>query len=130
MARLIGRLAQNAAVHVGFAFLMMGSWAYYANSAHPMPKPLLAGLVQGALSGTITYALKRTLDALRRRVTHGRGWWLPPLIALSASLCLLIGAHLVAGTPEVLPTISVPFSVASLYAITYNFLMWRKEEAP
>ena len=43
----------------------MGGWAFYANSGHPMPKPLLAGLVQGALSGAITYALKRTLDALR-----------------------------------------------------------------
>ncbi len=109
------------------AFLAMGGWALYANSAHPMPKPILAGLVQGALSGAITYALKRTLDALRVRMTRRLGWWLPPVITLSCSLCLLFGAHWVAGTPEILRTISVPYSVAALYAITYNFLMWRTE---
>lgn len=123
---MIARLAQNAGVHVLVAFLLMGSWAVYANAAHPSPKPLLAGLVQGALSGAITYALKRTLDALRARVVRRLGWWLPPLIALGCSLCLLIAAHVMAGTPEVWRTISVPFSVASLYAITYNFLMWKR----
>lgn len=104
----------------------MGGWAVYANSSHPMPKPLLAGLVQGALSGAITYILKRALDGLRVKVAYGLGWWLPPLIALICSLCLLLSAHWVAGTPEILRTISVPYSVASLYAISYNFLMWRR----
>ncbi|WP_299847576.1 hypothetical protein [uncultured Roseovarius sp.] len=127
MARLIARLAQNTGVHVAVGFLAMGSWAVYANSAHPMPKPLLAGLVQGALSGAITYALKRSLDGLRARMARGLGWWLPPLIALALSLCLLVGAHFLAGTPEIARTISVPYSVACLYAVTYNFLMWRRD---
>lgn len=105
----------------------MGGWAIYANSGHPMPKPLLAGLIQGTLSGAITYALKRTLDGLRAAMSRSLGWWLPPVIALACSLCLLIGAHWLAGTPEILRTISVPYSVASLYAITYNFLMWRND---
>jgi len=124
---VIAKLAGMAVVHVAVAFLLMGSWALYANWGHPMPKPVLAALVQGALSGAITYALKRTLDALRTRVSHDKGWWLPPLIACTGSLCLLIGAHWVASTPEILRTISVPFSVASLYAITYNLIMWRRQ---
>ena len=127
MARLIRRLAQHPAVHVGVGFLAMGGWAFYANSAHPWPKPMLAGLVQGALSGAITYALKRALDALRGRVAQGQGWWLPPLVALGCSLCLLVSAHWLAATPEILRTISVPYAVASTYAVTYNFLMWRSE---
>ena len=126
---MIGRLAQNSAVHVLVAFALMGSWAVHANWGHPMPKPVLAGLVQGALSGAITYALKRGLDGLRGRMRRDRGWWLPPVAACSVSLCLLAGAHLAAGTPEVLKTISVPFTVASLYAATYNVLMWTKEGA-
>lgn len=126
MARLIAKLAQNAAVHVAVGFVAMGSWAIYANSAHPMPKPLLAGLVQGALSGAITYVLKRALDAIRTGLPRSFGWWLPPVAALACSFCLLVGTHWLAGTPEILRTISVPFSVASLYAITYNFLMWRR----
>ncbi len=104
----------------------MGGWAFYANSTHPMPKPLLAGLVQGTLSGVITYALKRSLDRLRSGMTRRLGWWLPPLIALAVSLGLLVGMHYLAGTPEITRTISVPYSVASLYAFVYNFLMWRK----
>lgn len=124
---MISRLAQSPAVHVAVGFLAMGGWAFYANVAHPMPKPVLAGLIQGALSGAITYVLKRSLDRLRARMARGRGWWLPPVIALACSLSLLLGAHWLAGTPEILRTISVPFSVASLYAIIYNFLMWRSE---
>jgi uncharacterized transporter YbjL len=123
---MIARLAQSGLVHVLFAFLMMGSWAVYANWNHPMPKPLIAGLLQGALSGAITYALKRTLDFLRGRMAHSKGWWLPPMIALSVSFCLLVTAHLAAGTPELFRTISLPFSVASLYALSYNFIMWRR----
>ena len=123
---MIARLAQSGLVHVLFAFVMMGSWAVYANWSHPMPKPLIAGVLQGALSGAITFALKRSLDYLRGHVARAVGWWLPPLIALSLSFCLLVAAHLIAGTPEVARTISLPFSVASLYALGYNFLMWRR----
>ena len=123
---MIARLAQSGLVHVLFAFVMMGSWAVYANWGHPMPKPLIAGILQGALSGAITFALKRSLDYLRGHVARAVGWWLPPLIALSISFCLLVTAHLIAGTPEVARTISLPFSVASLYALGYNFLMWRR----
>ena len=123
---MIARLAQNGLVHVLFAFGVMGSWAAYANWSHPMPGPLIAGVLQGALSGAITLALKRTLDFLRGRMARAVGWWLPPLIALSISFCLLVTAHLIAGTPEVARTISLPFSVASLYALSYNFLMWRR----
>ncbi len=130
MARLTGGLAQNSFVHVAFAFLMMGGWAFYANAQHPSPGPIIAGLVQGTLSGGITLALKRTLDALRARIAHRHGWWGPPLIALGGSLCLLITAHLLAGTPEVFRTIIVPYSVSVLYAVTYNFIIWHKGETP
>lgn len=116
----------SSALHVGVAFLAMGSWAVFANSDYPMPKPLLAGLVQGVLSGAITFVLKQALDGLRARMGRGRGWWLPPLIALGFSLCLLVSVHWLAATPEILRTICVPFTVATIYAVSYNFLMWRK----
>jgi hypothetical protein len=32
----------------------MGGWAAFANRAHLMPAPLYAGLLQGAISATIT----------------------------------------------------------------------------
>ncbi len=118
-------------VHVGFAFLVMGSWAVFANHTHPMPEPLLAGLVQGSLSGTITLVMKKALEALSRtffakRMIKG-ALVLPPLIVCSLSLCVLIGAHVVAGTPELAATIALPFSVAFSYACLYAYTLWRTE---
>lgn len=42
--------AGGSARHMALAFVAMGGWAALANRAHPMPDPLIAGLVQGALS--------------------------------------------------------------------------------
>jgi len=113
-------------VHMAVGCVAMGSWAAYANAAHPMPKPAIAGMLQGVLSGGITFALKSALDRLRAKTACRVGWWLPPLIACILSLAMLLVAHLLAGTPEVLRTIVLPFSVATLYAVTYNFIMWKK----
>ena len=63
---MAGRPAENSLVHMGIAFLAMGGWAAFANRAHPMPEPLVAGLVQGALSAAITLVLKRMVEALGR----------------------------------------------------------------
>lgn len=124
---MIPALARHTGLHVATAFVLMGSWALFANWEHPMPKPLIAAVVQGALSGAITFGLKRCLDALRARMRGATGAWLPPLLTLSVSLTVLITAHLLASTPDVAQTIAVPFSVASLYAVAYNFLNWRNE---
>ncbi len=113
-------------MHVAFAFVMMGCWALYANWGYEWPKPVKAALVQGALSGAITFGMKSLLDWLRRKVSAKQGWWLPPLITLAGSLSVLVGAHIAFGTPEIVRTIAVPFSVATTYAVTYNFAMWKK----
>lgn len=67
MSTPFARVARSSAVHVAFAFIGMGSWAVFANHAHAMPAPLLAGLVQGGLSGAITLFLKRLVEALAAR---------------------------------------------------------------
>ena len=126
---MIGRLASAAWVHVLVAFVLMGSWAFYANYGHPMPKPLIAAVLQGSLSGAITFGLKTALDCLRERLSAGFAAWVPPVITCSVPLCVLVGAHSIAGTPEVLKTIAVPFSVASIYAVTYNLIMYRKGQS-
>jgi len=41
----LARLMRSSVVHVAFAFVAMGSWAAFANRAHPMPAPLHAGLL-------------------------------------------------------------------------------------
>ncbi len=119
-------ILQSSVTHVLFAFCAMGSWGLYANWGHPMPKPVYAGLVQGMMSAMITYFLKRTIEALQKRFHGPSALWLPPLIAASAGLAMLVSVHILAGTPEVLKTIALPFSVAATYAAIYNFIVYKQ----
>ncbi len=128
---LFKTIMNSAFVHVGFAFLAMGSWAVFANRAHPMPEPLIAGLVQGTLSGTITLVMKKALEALSKKFFAKQmikgALFLPPLIVCSVSLLVLVCAHLAAGTPEVAATIALPFSVAFSYACLYDYNLWHAQ---
>lgn len=117
--------ARNSGVHMAMAFVAMGSWAAFANLAHPMPRPLIAGLVQGTLSALITLFLKRMIEALSARLPGSAGYWVPPVVAIAASLSLLSSIHWLAGTPEILRTIIVPLSVTAVYATTYNLALRR-----
>jgi mannose/fructose/N-acetylgalactosamine-specific phosphotransferase system component IIC len=49
----------------------------------------------------------------------------PPFVTATAIATILVTAHTLAGTPEVLATIAVPFTVSTTYAILYNLRLWR-----
>lgn len=119
------KLASHAAVHMAVAFVLMGSWAAFANNDYPMPRPLIAALVQGTLSALITLFLKRMLEALSRRYAGNTGLWLPPLAAFFSSLLLLSGIHWLAGTPEIARTLLAPLSVTTIYAVLYTAALRR-----
>jgi len=106
----------------------MGSWAVFANRTHPMPVPLIAGLVQGTVSATITLGLKQMLEALNSRLPGLSGLLVPPVLAGLASVVLLSVIHTLAGTPEVLRTLAVPTTVATLYAAAYTLRLWRRKD--
>ena len=127
MIARLGRVASHTATHILFAFFMMGSWAFYANADHAMPKPAVAAFVQGTSSACITLFLKTLLETLSRRFGGTAVLIMPPAIACTLSLGILIAMHWLSGTPEMFATIAVPFSVASIYAVTYNFTLWRKQ---
>lgn len=112
--------------HVGFGFLAMGAWAVFANRFHPLPQALLAGLVQGTLSGLLTLCLKMGLEWLNTRFAGLAALLAPPLITAAAILAVLTSAHTIAGTPELFATIAVPFSVSTTYAVVYNWGLWRR----
>jgi fructose-specific phosphotransferase system IIC component len=124
-------MAQNTFVHVAFGFLAMGAWAVFANRNHPLPDALLAGLVQGTVSGMLTLFLKKGLEWMSARFKGLSALVLPPLITAATILTILFTAHTLAGTPEILATIAVPFTVSTTYAILYNLRLWRVErESP
>ena len=126
---IFGRLARSSAMHMLVAFLLMGSWAFWANRLHPMPRPVFAGVVQGVLSAGLTLYLKSAVDRLRARFSGALRYVAPPLIALLGSVALLVTMHYLSGTPEILKTIAVPLLVSGSYAIIYNATMVGKHAA-
>ncbi len=117
--------AQNSFVHMAVACLAMGGWAAFANRSHPMPEPLVAGVVQGMMSGAITFVLKRMVETLGRQFAGIAALLLPPVIAVALSLAILGLIHSVAGTPELLATIALPATVTALYSTIYALALRR-----
>lgn len=116
---VISQAARSTAAHTAFAFLAMGAWAAFANRTHGVTPAITAFLVQGALSALITLGLKRWLEYARRRLRGFTGKWAPPLISCLAIGGVLSGVHLIAGTPAVIATIALPWTVSTLYALIY-----------
>lgn len=112
-------LARATPVHVAVAFAAMGGWALYANRGHG-DAAWAAALAQGTMSGLITLALKRALEAMGARLAGAAAYALPPLVTASVILAALAAAHRLIGTPEIVRTIAVPWSVSTLYAILYS----------
>ena len=126
MAQTAGpaQLMRSTWVHVVIAFIAMGGWAVFANRDHGAGVMALVFFVQGALSGLITLVMKRGLEwAWRGPFASFPAW--PRKLAPPAISCLTIAgvlslAHTLAGTPEILRTIAVPWSVSTLYAFVYT----------
>lgn len=113
-------LARSSLVHVTVGFLLMGGWALFANSGHGLAKAWLPALVQGTISGLLTGALKKTLEALDGKIAGALAYLLPPALTAGTILALLFTVHTVIGTPEVVRTVAFPWTVSTLYAIVYN----------
>jgi LytS/YehU family sensor histidine kinase len=121
--------ATSTIAHVGFAFLAMGGWAVFANRHHALGQALLSGLVQGTVSALLTLGLKKFLEWFNARLGGPMALMLPPLITAATILAILVTAHTLAGTPEIVATIAVPFTVSTSYAIIYNWGLWRRRRA-
>lgn len=119
---------RSSVTHVASAFLAMGSWAAFANWAHPMPAPLYAGAIQGAISACITLFLKRATEGLSGRLNGLAALLVPPVAAFIVSASLLSAIHIASGTPEVAATIALPLSVSTGYAALYSFALWRTKK--
>ena len=102
----------------------MGGWTLFANRAHGSAA-IAPALTQGTISGLITLVLKRVLEVLAARLAGPAAYVLPPLATASVILALLIGVHRLIGTPEIVATIAVPWSVSTGYAILYTVALRR-----
>ena len=116
---------RSSALHMAVAFCGMGAWAAFANRAHDMPAPLIAGLVQGALSALLTLVMKRMTETASARLTGPAGLILPPALAICLSLAVLVTLHRLAGTPEIMATIALPLTATTIYSVSYSLALWR-----
>jgi hypothetical protein len=128
MRALLQRIAGSSITHVAVAFCAMGGWAMFANRGYPLPRTLLAGLVQGTLSGCLTLFLKTAVETLSKRFSGTAALCAPPVIACVTSSAILAAVHAVSGTPEILKTIALPLAVSTSYAAIYNYFLYRKGE--
>ncbi len=131
--QFIAKCMRSTMAHVSCSFVLMGSWAFFANMAHPMPKPLIAAILQGALSGVITLIMKKALERVFSYwVSKGQpkaGLFATPLTVCTVSASSLLACHAIAGTPELIATILVPSSVALFYAFVYTFALSKQVAA-
>jgi mannose/fructose/N-acetylgalactosamine-specific phosphotransferase system component IIC len=118
--------ATSTVAHVSFGFLAMGGWAMFANRAHLPEAMLLAGVVQGTISGLLTLGLKKFLEWLNGRMTGAAALIGPPAITATTIFAILFSAHTLAGTPALWATIAVPFAVSTSYASLYNLRLSRE----
>ncbi|HEV2082645.1 MAG TPA: hypothetical protein VGR32_09355 [Brevundimonas sp.] len=112
--------------HVAFAVVAMGGWAAFANRDHGLQAMGLAFAAQGLLSGLITLLIKRWLEWAHARLRGPAAPLLPPLASCATVAALLTGVHTAVGTPEVLATVAVPWTVSTLYAFAYALSLERK----
>lgn len=118
-------LLKSNLVHMAVGFLLMGGWALFANRSHGLSAAWAPALVQGLLSAILTGLIKRALEAMSGRTPAGLAFILPPLVTATSVLTVLVLAHLAVGTPELLATIAVPWSVSTTYAFIYNAALVR-----
>jgi LytS/YehU family sensor histidine kinase len=112
---------RSTPLHVAFGFVAMGAWAAFANRTHGPGAMVPAFLVQGSLSGLLTLGLKRWLEWGRARIAGLAGALVPPLISCLSIAAILSGAHALAGTPEIVATIALPWTVSTLYGFIYTW---------
>lgn len=122
---MIRLLAAQTWAHIAMGSVLMGSWAIFANRAHPMADSLQAGVLQGLLSGVLTACLKTVADRLRKGLPH---WALAAGASLLFSATVLVLIHVAAGTPERTATVAVPLLVSGVYIFTYCYFRRRSSD--
>ena len=109
------------------------TWPWAAGRCSPVAPVwavLLAGLVQGAISGLLTLGLKKFLEWQNARLKGAAAVIVPPAITASTIFAILVSAHTLAGTPALWATLAVPFTVSTSYAILYNLRLFRERAEP
>lgn len=100
------------------AAIFYGAWAAWMNSAAGAGAATRAALVQATSSAIMTMLVLIVLTALYNALPKGRAWFpVPALLTVGGAGTIVSGAHLLAGTPEVVRTVALPMSLGLIYCL-------------
>ena len=119
-------LARSHGAHLAGAFVVMGGWAFFANSGHGPDDALAAAALQGTLSALVTLSLKSFIERIAARLPGAAAVALPPLATFGVVGVVLMLLHRLGGTPEIFRTVALPLTAATSYAAVYGYLLWRR----
>lgn len=114
-------------------FLFYGSWAIWANSDHGANIALRAGAIQGSMSFIVTLSGTTLMKLLF--VGHA-ALWLRFLRASVGALvliyALIVGIHLLNGTPNILLTLApgLPITIFFCFSYCYGLIRYGVPEHP
>ena len=104
------------------AFMLWGGWAYFVNNTHSNYTGVISGLAQGTASFVITLFMVHFVTYLYPKFKHPVSKLLLPAITTVSFTCFcLVLIHTLAGTPNILYTISPALTVAFLFCVYTSF---------
>jgi hypothetical protein len=112
------------------AFVLFGSWALFANRAHPAPAMARAALAQGSFS-----AVSSTCAVLLLEYLYGLGRTPARKVMLGAAgtpviiFLAMAGGHLLARTPNVVATLLPSWISGTIFAVVYTVNLRRLDRA-
>lgn len=128
-----GSARRRSLASAALAFAVYGPWAFVANLGHGVPRALRAGLTQGTVSFVLTLCLTQLMEFLFALPRSPRlGFALAVAGAVTTSALLNVCAHLLAGTPEIVRTITPVVLLGTVFFVSYgaNLLRLSRARAP
>ncbi len=125
------RGSQKRALLVGTgAFLLFGSWALFANRAHPIADMTRAAIAQGTfsfISSSFSVLLLEYLYGLGR--TPARKAMLGAIGTPAIILLTMTGGHVIARTPNVVATLLPSWISGTIFCVVYTINLRRLDRA-
>jgi len=112
------------------AAIVYGSWALYANWDHGLSSAVKASLTQAAMSFFFTAFISSLIEYLFTLSQRLLFRFLLPVFGASAlTSSLLVLAHVMVGTPEIVRTILPSIVIGFIYGVGYTILLIYKSRS-
>lgn len=125
-------LNKSNIISVPGAGLIWGTWAYFSNiHGHTAEVALKAAITQGVYSSVMTLYMVFSVYFFWTKTKHTRlaKVW-PTILTVGHTACLLILAHTLNHTPNILRTVLPPITVTTLFCLFLTAQYSKAEQEP